>query len=114
MDTVKSATIICPGVALSTCRTDVKNAPLIAAQAADALVGIRGIEAAFVLGAQHGGVSVSGRSLGRVNVQLVLERLGGGGHLTMAGAQLKDISLEDAAEKVKSAVLEYMKELDQA
>jgi c-di-AMP phosphodiesterase-like protein len=44
----------------------------------------------------------------------VLERLGGGGHLTMAGAQLKDISLEDAAEKVKSTVLEYMKELDQA
>lgn len=114
VDTVKSATIICPGVALSTCRTDVKNAPLIAAQAADALVGIRGIEAAFVLGAQQGGVSVSGRSLGRVNVQLVLERLGGGGHLTMAGAQLKDISLEDAAEKVKSTVLEYMKELDQA
>ncbi|MEL7603248.1 MAG: DHH family phosphoesterase [Bacillota bacterium] len=114
VDTVKSATIICPGVALSTCRTDVKNAPLIAAQAADALVGIRGIEAAFVLGAQYGGVSVSGRSLGRINVQLVLERLGGGGHLTMAGAQLKDISLEDAAEKVKSTVLEYMKELDQA
>lgn len=114
VDTVKSATIICPGVALSTCRTDVKNAPLIAAQAADALVGIRGIEAAFVLGAQHGGVSISGRSLGRVNVQLVLERIGGGGHLTMAGAQLKDISLEDAAEKVKTTVLEYMKELDQA
>ncbi len=112
VDTVKSATIICPGVAVSACRGDVKNAPLIAAQAADALIGIRGIEAAFVLGVQDSGVSISGRSLGRINVQLALERLGGGGHLTMAGAQLKDITLEDAMELVKTTVLEYMKELE--
>jgi c-di-AMP phosphodiesterase-like protein len=85
----------------------VKNAPLIAAQAADALVGIRGIEAAFVLGAQQGGVSVSGRSLGRVNVQLVLERLGGGGHLTMAGAQLKDMELDEAEALVRAAIEQY-------
>ena len=112
VDTVKSATIICPGMALAVCPPDVKNAGLIAAQAADALVGIRGIEAAFVLGMQNGEISVSGRSLGRVNVQLILERIGGGGHLTMAGAQLKGMTLEAAIELVKSTAIAYMKELD--
>ncbi len=112
VDTVKSAIIICPGVALAVCPSVAKNAGLIAAQAADALVGIRGIEAAFVLGVQNGEVNVSGRSLGRVNVQLVLERIGGGGHLTMAGAQLRGMTLEDAVELVKSTAIAYMKELD--
>lgn len=113
VDTVKSATIICPGVAVSFCRSDIRNAALIAAQAADALIGIRSIEAAFVLGAQGNDVSVSGRSLGRINVQVILERMGGGGHLTMAGAQLKNISLDDGLELVKSTILAYMKEIEQ-
>jgi len=112
VDTVKSATIICPGVAVSVCPTAVKNAGLIAAQAADALIGIRGIEAAFVLGMQNGEVNVSGRSLGRINVQLVLEKIGGGGHLTMAGAQLTGMTIEAATELVKTTVLAYMKETE--
>ncbi|HWR22183.1 MAG TPA: DHH family phosphoesterase [Feifaniaceae bacterium] len=112
VDIVKSANIICPGVALAVCPPEIKNAGLIAAQAADALVGIRGIEAAFVLGVQNGEISVSGRSLGRINVQLVLERIGGGGHLTMAGAQLRDMTLEAAVELVKSTAIAYIKELD--
>ena len=112
VDTVKSATIIYPGVAIAICPQDVKNAGLIAAQAADALVGIRGIEAAFVVGIQNGEVTVSGRSLGRINVQLILERIGGGGHLTMAGAQLKGMAMDAAIELIKTTAIAYMKELD--
>lgn len=113
VDTVKNAVIICPGVALAACKADISNAPLIAAQAADELVNIRGIDAAFALGKDGDGVSVSGRSLGRINVQIILERLGGGGHLTMAGAQLKGVALEQAAEQVKAAVLAYVEEQEE-
>ena len=55
-------------------------------------------------------VIISGRSLGNVNVQVVLEKLGGGGHLSVAGAQLHDIDLEEAKEKVISAIKEYLEE----
>jgi len=92
------------------CAKGVRNAKLIAAKAADELVGIRGIEAAFVLGDEDDLVSVSGRSLGRVNAQLVCEKLGGGGHLTMAGAQLWDMSLTEGKAAVKKSIQEYMEE----
>lgn len=111
VDTVKAATILCPGVAVSCCKSEMHNAPLIAAQAADALVGIRGIEAAFVIAKQEDGVNVSGRSLGHINVQLVLERIGGGGHLTMAGAQLPGMEIEEGLELLKTTILAYVKEL---
>ena len=113
VEAVRNAETISPGIALSKCRDGIKNAALIAAQAADALVGIRGIEAAFVLGSEPSSISVSGRSLGRINVQVVLERIGGGGHLNMAAAQLSGIALEDAYALVKATVLLHLKELEQ-
>lgn len=113
VDTVKAAVILCPGVAVSACREDMGNASLIAAQAADALISIRGIEASFVLCVQGDGVNVSGRSLGRINVQVILERVGGGGHLTMAGAQLANKKLDEGLELVKTTILAYVKELEQ-
>ncbi len=75
-----------------------------AAQAADELLSIQGVAASFVLFSDAGSINISARSLGDMNVQLVMERLGGGGHLTMAGAQLRDITIEEALEKVKDAV----------
>lgn len=110
-NTVRSADILSGGVAIAAVGEDVKNASLIAAKAADELIGIRGIEAAFVLGREGSDVSVSGRSLGKVNVQLVCEKLGGGGHLTMAGAQIKDIELDEAEAFVRSYVDQYMQEV---
>ena len=107
---VRSADILPGGVAIAMVGEDVKNAPLIAAKAADELIGIRGIEAAFVLGKESGDVSVSGRSLGNINVQLVCEKMGGGGHLTMAGAQLGDMDLEEAEVRVRGYVEQYMQE----
>ncbi|MDL2218552.1 DHH family phosphoesterase [Christensenellaceae bacterium OttesenSCG-928-M15] len=113
VDTVKAATILCPGVAVSSCRDNMENASLIAAQAADALIGIRGIEASFVLARRDNGVNISGRSLGRVNAQVILEKLGGGGHLTMAGAQVENISIEDCLERLKGIILNYMREIEE-
>ncbi len=109
-NTVRSAEIMQGGIAVAMVDENVKNAKLIAAKAADELVGIRGIEAAFVLGREDGVVSVSGRSLGNINVQLICEKIGGGGHLTMSGAQLGDMDMEEADALVCAAINEYMQE----
>ena len=110
-NTVRSADILPGGVAIAAVGEDIRNAALIAAKAADELIGIRGIEAAFVLGREENNVSVSGRSLGKVNVQLVCEKMGGGGHLTMAGAQIKDTELDEAEALVRGYVEQYMQEV---
>jgi len=109
--TVRSAEILLGGVALASVGEEIKNAPLIAAKSADELVGIRGIEAAFVIGRDGSGISVSGRSLGNINVQIICERLGGGGHLTMAGAQMADMELDEAEALVRTAIETYTKEV---
>ncbi len=111
--TVRSAEILPGGVALASVGEEIKNAPLIAAKSADELIGIKGIEAAFVLGRDGEGISVSGRSLGNINVQLICERLGGGGHLTMAGAQLSNMELDEAETQVRTAIENYMQEVHQ-
>lgn len=87
-----------------------KNPTLAAAQAANSLIGLKGIFASFVLVPMGDRISISGRSLGNINVQRILEKLGGGGHMTVAGAQLSGVSMDDALGRVKQAVLEYMKE----
>ena len=84
---------------------------LIAAQAADALLSIKGIQASFVLAETASGISISGRSLGQVNVQLILERIGGGGHLAVAGAQLKDITMNEAVDKLTDSIYSYLDEI---
>jgi c-di-AMP phosphodiesterase-like protein len=81
---------------------------LIAPQAADELLNIENVDASFVYYRNSGDeIYVSARSLGALNVQLVMEYLGGGGHQTMAAAQLKSISLEDAEKRVKEAIDNY-------
>lgn len=104
---VKEAEIIEDRIGISLCPPNTKNPQLIAAQAADQLLSLSGIVAAFVLSPNGNEVAISGRSLGDVNVQMILEKLGGGGHLTVAGAQLQGISIEDAKEKLKYAIMEY-------
>lgn len=106
---VRAAEIMDDKIAISVCPPNIKNAQLIAAQSADQLLTLSGIVAAFVLcTVSNDEVGISGRSLGDINVQMILEKLGGGGHLTVAGAQLKGISAEDAVEKLKCAIIEYM------
>ncbi len=112
--TVRSAEVLPGGVALASVGEEIKNASLIAAKSADELIGIKGIEAAFVLGRDGESISVSGRSLGNINVQIICERLGGGGHLTMAGAQMLNIELEEAEAQVRTAIEQYTQEVQKA
>ena len=108
---VKDAEILENNIAISVCPPNIKNALLTAAKSADELLNLSGIIAAFVLCPVNNTVSISGRSLGEINVQVVLEKLGGGGHQTVAGAQLKDIPVTGAKEKLKHAIIEYMSEM---
>ncbi len=104
---VREAEIYKEHIAISSYAEDEKNIHTIVAQAADELLSIKGITASFVLSKAGEGISISGRSLGGINVQLILEKLGGGGHMTIAGAQLPDLSLDEAREKLKQAIEDY-------
>jgi len=109
-EVVKSAQMFKNNIAISTIPADAKNPALVAAQAADELLNIKGINASFVLSDIEDDIFISGRSLGDINVQVVLEKLGGGGHLTVAGAQLSGLTLEKAIVLLKKAIEEYLKE----
>lgn len=104
---VKDAEIINEKIAISVCPVNIKNAQMISAQAADQLLSLSGIMAAFVLSNVNNDVAISGRSLGDINVQVIMEKLGGGGHLSVAGAQLQGISIEEAKDRLKYAIIEY-------
>lgn len=109
-DVVKNAQMFKNSIAISVIPLAAKNPALVAAQAADELLNIKGINASFVLSRINGEIFISGRSLGDINVQVVLEKLGGGGHLTVAGAQLPGATLDEAIAKVKKSIDEYFKE----
>ena len=85
---------------------------IAAAQAADEMLGIENVDASFVAFSEDGIINISARSLGQVNVQLIMEKLGGGGHLTMAAAQLEGVSAEEALARLADAIEEYHKEND--
>ena len=94
------------GIAISKNEGKHDNAQIIIAQAADELLDIKGIRASFVVGATKKDVVVSARSLGDVNVQVIMERFGGGGHLTMAAAQVKDTTIDEVIAKLKKIIRE--------
>lgn len=104
-EVVRSAEIIGDSLAVAAWSSNLPNASTVAAQAADELLDVYGIQASFVMTEMDKGqVNFSARSLGEVNVQLIMEELGGGGHLSMAGAQLKDATLESARARLESAI----------
>ena len=96
------------GCAISAISEPLDDMRVVAAQAADELLEIAGVQASFVLYKIGSGANISARSMGEMNVQLVLEALGGGGHHTMAGAQLDEIALSDAVRLVKGAIDRYL------
>ncbi|MGN0622243.1 MAG: DHH family phosphoesterase [Porcipelethomonas sp.] len=81
-----------------------ENIRITAPQAADELLGITGVAASFVIYKTGSIVNISARSLGSVNVQVIMERLGGGGHQTMAAAQINDITLQEARQMLIEAI----------
>ncbi|GKX30645.1 phosphoesterase [Vallitalea longa] len=97
-------------MAISICPSDIQNPILVTAQAADELLNISGIKASFVLTNVDGTIYISARSFDDINVQLIMEKLGGGGHLSVAGAQLHDNTINGAIEILKDTIDEYLEE----
>lgn len=109
-DIVRNAEIVNDSIGISVYDEKDKNANLICAKAADELITISNISASFVLGHMGDKICISGRSIGDINVQVILEKLGGGGHITLAGAQLEGLSMEEAKTELIIRINEYFTE----
>lgn len=109
-EAIRNAKIFETYFAISQCPSEGLDSPtVVGAQAANELLDIIGIKASFVLTELNGTIYFSARSIDEINVQVMMEKLGGGGHRTIAGAQIEGISIEDAIEKLKALIME-MKE----
>ena len=106
-DVVKNAEIVRDTIGISVYDKEDENSNLICAKSADELLTINNITASFVLGIQKDKICISGRSIGDINVQLILEKLGGGGHMGIAGAQLEGITIEEAKKLLIEKINEY-------
>lgn len=112
-EAIRNAEVFDEKYAVGICPSgSVASPTVICAQVANELLNIRGIAASFVLTSHNDKIYVSARSIDEMNVQLVMERLGGGGHMNVAGTQLENISIEDAVELVKSTVRKMIEEKD--
>nr|WP_139164519.1 DHH family phosphoesterase [Dendrosporobacter quercicolus]NSL49032.1 DHH family phosphoesterase [Dendrosporobacter quercicolus DSM 1736]SDN02143.1 c-di-AMP phosphodiesterase, consists of a GGDEF-like and DHH domains [Dendrosporobacter quercicolus] len=99
------------GLILADCPANIKNAQVIAAQAADTMLRIEGVKLSIVLFyLEDDGIGVSARSNGEVNVQLLMEELGGGGHQTVAGAQVKNATLSEVRSRIIELSAKYIEE----
>lgn len=108
-DAVAHAVITDDGIATSVCGGMNPEAQVLNSEVADELLNVKGVKASFVAGKDHeGSTLVSARSLGEVNVQVLMESIGGGGHLTTAGAQV-DEPPEEIIETVRKLALEQLK-----
>ena len=86
------------------------NLKIASSQAADEMLNIEDVQAAFCLYVIKDSVNISARSYGSVNVQLIMEKLGGGGHQTMAGCQIKDTNIKEGYIKLTNAIDAYIEE----
>lgn len=101
-DAVSQAEIYRQYYAISVCTgEDVASPTVVGAQAANELLNIKGIRASFILTKYNGIIYISARSIDEVNVQVIMERMGGGGHLNVAGAQLESGTIEEGIESIK-------------
>lgn len=110
---LKEAEKVFDHMAIAVCPSDGENPRVFTAQVADDLLGVTGIEAAFALCKLEGTVVISARSLGDINVQLITEKLGGGGHMTISGAQLNVATIEEAKKLLCEAISAYLEESGQ-
>lgn len=101
-DAVSQAEIYRHSYAISTCTgEDLASPTVVGAQAANELLNIKGIKASFILTPYNGIIYISARSIDEVNVQVIMERMGGGGHLNIAGAQIENGSIEEGIVTIK-------------
>ncbi|MDD6483212.1 MAG: DHH family phosphoesterase [Clostridiales bacterium] len=108
VDIVKTASVIAPGMAVAKTYETYPNIRVSASQAADEMLNIGDIETSFVVYPVDTYIGVCARSLGTVNVQLIMEKLGGGGHMTIAGAQFKNETVDGVIRKIREAVEDYI------
>ena len=112
-EAVRHAEVYRGAFAISVCPADnVESPTIVGAQAANELLNIVGIKASFVLTEYQGKIYVSSRSIDEINVQLIMERLGGGGHLNVAGAQLTDCSVLEEKHIIQDTIDEMLEEGD--
>ena len=108
---IKNAEIYKQGIAISRAEEGEPYSAVIIAQAADTLLTMTDVRAAFVVSERSDGkVGVSARSLGEVNVQVIMESMNGGGHLTNAATQLEDTTIEQVVEQLQGIIDEYLGE----
>ena len=104
-DAVSQAEIYRGSYAISTCANlDVQSPTVLGAQAANELLNMKGVKASFVLTEYQNQIYVSARSIDEVNVQVIMERLGGGGHMNVAGCQMEDVTLTEAIAVIKETL----------
>ncbi len=108
---VGDAETIYDSIAISVYEEEDKDANIICAKAADELLTINNITASFVIGKLGDKVCISGRSIGDVNVQIILEKLGGGGHITLAGAQVEGMTIQEVKQELINRINEYFSEV---
>lgn len=109
---IANTKIIDDRICISYARSQSDNINVVIAQAADELLTVKNIEASFILGEKEGTVFISARSLGQINVHVLMEKLGGGGHMDIAGAQLEGVSIQEAYKKVNEIVEQFLREED--
>ena len=108
---VAKSEIIDDTIAISIYDKEDSDANITCAKAADELLTISNITASFVIGKMGDKIYISGRSIGDINVQLILEKLGGGGHITVAGAQVEGMTQEEAKQELINRINEYFTEI---
>ena len=108
-DAVSHAQIYREIYAISVCSAENLTSPTVTgAQAANELLDIKGVKASFVLTDYQSQIFISARSIDEVNVQLIMEKLGGGGHLSVAGSQLENTTIEEAIRRLKETIDDMM------
>ena len=109
---VGKAEIVNQSIAISTYEEKAKDVNVVCAKAADELLTISNITASFVMGQLGDKIYISGRSIGDINVQIILEKLGGGGHITLAGAQVEGMTIEETKQELINRINEYFAEIE--
>ena len=111
-DIITRAEVIKEFIGISTYESDDKDAGIVCAKAADEMLTIGNITTSFVIANVGEKVNISGRSVGEINVQLILEKLGGGGHSTLAGAQVEGKTIEEVKQELIQKIDEYFEETE--
>lgn len=105
-DVIRNCELVANKVAIAICPKGLENQVQITAQAADELLNLNGIESSFVICESDNKIHISGRSNGNLNVQIILEKFGGGGHMMIAGAQIEGKSIDEVKAMLIDAINE--------